>query len=211
MGPSIRQVDHIVYAVPNLEIAMRDFEERTGIKPVFGGQHLNQGTKNALVNIGNQAYLEFIAVDSENKNIKPPRWMGVDFIKTPQITRWSIKTTAIEQDALVLKHYNPALSKIHKGQRKTEQGQLLSWQMTLPLASPKVELIPFSLNWTDSEFHPCDQLPEQGELVGLILHHPAPTKIMDVLNSLDVSQKVYQGEHPKIEIKLHSPKGVITI
>ncbi|MEL6718114.1 MAG: VOC family protein, partial [Bacteroidota bacterium] len=76
----MQQLDHIVYAVPNLEEAINWFEENAGIQPVFGGYHTTQGTKNALLKIGAQCYLELLAVDKENKEIVSPRWMGIDLI-----------------------------------------------------------------------------------------------------------------------------------
>ena len=65
----MRQIDHIVYTVPNLEKAMDWFTEISGIQPAFGGYHTTQGTKNAVVNLGNSCYLELLAADNENKNI----------------------------------------------------------------------------------------------------------------------------------------------
>jgi len=98
-----RKIDHIVFAVPNLEAAMNEFEELTGIRPAFGGYHTTQGTKNAVVNLGNDCYLEILAADNDNTQIAPPRWMGIDLIESPQITRWSLKSKDLQSDSAVLK------------------------------------------------------------------------------------------------------------
>ena len=87
-----RKIDHIVYAVPDLSAACDELEELLGVRPIFGGYHDSQGTKNALLNLGNQCYLELLAVDEANTKIEAPRWMGVDLIQHPRITRWAIKS-----------------------------------------------------------------------------------------------------------------------
>ncbi|MEL6988136.1 MAG: VOC family protein, partial [Bacteroidota bacterium] len=71
-------LDHIVLNVPNLEEAIDDFFKLTGSKASFGGYHKNEGTKNALISLGPKMYLEFLAVDEDNKKIKGNRWMGID-------------------------------------------------------------------------------------------------------------------------------------
>ena len=58
-----RKIDHIVYAVQDLSATMVQFEEKSGIKPIFGGFHKSFGTKNALVALGNGCYLELLAAD----------------------------------------------------------------------------------------------------------------------------------------------------
>ena len=62
-----RSIDHIVYCVQDLDAAMDWFEDQTGVRPEFGGYHTTQGTKNALVGLGEDRYLEFLAVDSKSQ------------------------------------------------------------------------------------------------------------------------------------------------
>ena len=44
-------------------MACKAFYNLTGINPTFGGSHVNRGTKNYLVNIGGNKYLELIGLD----------------------------------------------------------------------------------------------------------------------------------------------------
>ncbi len=62
-------LDHILYAVPDLQKGIDDFEKLTGVRPVYGGKHLNLGTHNALVSLGEEVYFELIAPDPSRKNI----------------------------------------------------------------------------------------------------------------------------------------------
>jgi hypothetical protein len=207
-----RKIDHIVYAVPDLDEAISWFESVSGVRPVFGGYHANHGTKNALVNLGEGCYLEFIAIDEENTKITPPYWMGLSLLGDKgRITRWSLKSNKLEYDSTVLKSYHPAMGFIIHGQRKTTSGKLLSWQMTLPLAEPLVALVPFMTDWQTSDFHPTDQLPEQCHLLALELNHPKPTDIQPTLDNLKLELKVNKSKKQSIRTILDTPKGEIRI
>ena len=206
-----RRIDHIVYAVPNLEEAMQQFEQLTGIAPIFGGYHTTQGTKNALVNLGNSCYLELLAIDKDNTAITPPRWMGIDLTTTAQVTRWSLKTTDSNRDSKIVKEYDTSMGKIQGGQRKMTNGELLVWDMVMPLPAPRVELIPFMTDWQQSTTHPTLQLPPQCELVDLQLIHPMPSTVQPILDKLELKLEVVRGEKPTIRVGIQCAAGRITI
>jgi hypothetical protein len=143
MKKLVREVDHLIYCVPNLEEAIAWFEEQAGVRPVVSGKHPTKGTRNALVNLGNKCYLELLAADYENTSFNGNRWMGVDTIETPTMTRWSLKSEHLQNDSRMLKSYHSAMGVIEGGQRQTSTGEILHWKMSLPLAEPLVEIIPF--------------------------------------------------------------------
>jgi len=205
-----RKIDHIVYAVPDLEVAINEFEKLSGVRPVFGGYHTTKGTKNAIVNLGNDCYLEILAIDEGNVSVTPPRWMGIDFIKTPQLTRWSLKSNQLLQDSEILQKYHTEMGIIQGGQRKTNTGEL-TWEMILPLATPAVELAPFMTDWQHSAVHPTHNLPQECELVDLTFTHPNPAVIQSVFDELDVDIIVQKGEKAMIRANIQSPNGLFYI
>lgn len=206
-----RKTDHIVYAVPDLDAAVEWFEEQTGVRPVFGGYHKTQGTKNAIVNLGNKCYLEILAIDEANTAIGSPRWMGIDMIEKPQITRWSLKSDKLNHDSKILKKYNTKMGNIQGGQRQTSTGNTLTWEMIMPLASPIVELIPFMTDWQHSTVHPTLNIIQKCELIALSCTHPNPSEIQDIFDKLDIDMTVAEGEKAMIHAKIKHPKGVIDI
>lgn len=204
-------IDHLVYAVPDLEQAMDSLEDLLGIRPVFGGYHSTQGTKNALLHLGNECYLEILAIDENNTKIQAPRWMGIDFISNPVMTRWCLKSDDIEKDSLALQKHYPAMGKISEGQRRTSDGQLLNWEMTLPLAKPTIALEPFLINWGKDSIHPTKNLEEKCQLIGLVFTHPKPNDLSWLWQQLNINFKIKKGENVAISAQIASPNGLVLI
>jgi len=206
----MRTIDHLVYCVPNLEKATKELSEKCGIPVVYGGQHLTKGTENTLLNLGNGAYLELLGVDAKNMDIAPLRWMGVDLIDGPTFTRWAIKTTDLDSDTAILKKANPLMGETFTGSRKKTDGSTLRWSMALPLASPKVEVLPFMVDWKDS-VHPTASLQEGCTLVGLELMHPTPELVQPTITELNVDLVVKKGVTPTLKMILDTPNGRIIL
>lgn len=209
---STRQIDHIVYCVPDLEEAIHWFETNTGIRPTIGGRHLDQGTKNALVHMGDKCYLEILAIDKANTKMRKDRWMGVDRITRPRITRWCIQSRNLLADKKIIQQYIKDMGKIDTGKRETQNGSLLSWQMILPLSTPKVEIIPFMINWTDSDGHPTDSLLPGCKLIDIELHlNSEDSNRKQCMDSLFENLNLQHAQNSKISITLSCPKGILKI
>lgn len=209
--PINRPIDHIVYAVSNLEEGMAHFEQLTGVRPVFGGYHTTKGTKNALVRLGGTAYLELLAVDHENTTVSRSRWMGVDLVNEPMLTRWSLKSDNLALDSEVLKKHQADMGVIQGGERKTAVGDWLRWQMILPLAEPLVEVVPFFTDWQNSSVHPAAALDDRCVIIELKLAHPNPAQVQATMDALAAGVVVEKGESPKISLHLQTPRGVVVL
>lgn len=206
-----RRIDHIVYAVPDLSEACAALEKQLGVAPVAGGVHPDQGTHNALLNLGEGTYLEIIA---KQKDIPKPAggtWMGMDLVTFPQLNRWCLKSDQLEVDQQIVRAYHPAHGKIISGNRTTPGGEQLSWRMLLPLPYPTVELMPFAVDWSGSAFHPTDRLPEQVRYYGLEFWHPAPQTMRMAIHGLGINVKVFQGAAPKMRLTIEGPGGKIKL
>ncbi|WP_394749048.1 VOC family protein [Spongiimicrobium salis] len=207
-----RQLDHIVYSVFDLDKAIEDFEALLGVRPIFSGHHSSFGTKNALINLTDGAYLELLAIDTANTAVLPPRWMGIDLLSKPCISRWALKTTAIEKDSRILQRHDEKMGQLVGGSRNTEKGKLLQWDLTLPLAAPEVELVPFSIDWSKSETHPTQELPDMGcKLIKITATHPYPETYTSIFEQLDYHLTIEKAATVQLKMTLESPLGIIEL
>ncbi|WP_255452731.1 VOC family protein [Aquimarina sp. RZ0] len=202
----------MVYAVSDLDSAVQEFEKKLGIQPIFGGYHTTQGTKNSLINLGNECYLELLAVDSRNAKAKPPRWMGVDVLTKDRITRFALKSNRLEADKELLKTYNPQMGIVAKGSRDITGESRLAWELTMPLATPEVDTIPFLIDWSSSQQHPSLYLPDMKcSLIKLYATHPNPEEIKVVYDSLNCQVPIKKHKEISLKMILGTPKGVIEL
>lgn len=206
-----RKIDHIVYSVPDLKEACDHIENTLGIRPQIGGYHKTKGTMNALLNLGNTCYLEILAVDESNSDISGPRWMGVDLIDEPRVTRWSLKSSQLIEDQQHLRQYSELMGQISGGTRQTPAGDTLQWNMILPLASPAIEIIPFMTDWARSSIHPTNRLEQECQLIDIEFRHPLPELIQPVFTNLDIQEEVKKDSEAAISFTVKYAEKSITL
>lgn len=207
-----KNIDHIIYAVQDLNTAILEFEEKLGVRPIFGGYHKSFGTKNALIYLGDSCYLELLAADESNTAIAKPRWMGIDLLQKNQITRWALKSNTLENDSALLKKIDSKMGNIQSGSRNMADGGVLQWDLIMPLPKPQVELVPFMLDWSKSKMHPTNSLPTMDcKLIELYGSHPTPEKFELIFEQLDIDFHIKTSNDIKLTALIKCPKGQIEI
>src|ERR1043165_5781756 len=147
-------IDHILLGIDDLDRGVKQFEETTGVKPVYGGKH-PRGTHNALVSLGDGMYVEIIAVQ---KGATPPD----DFAELAQLhTLTPIGWAVSSQDSAQLRGRLEAAGLIvieaAAGSRTTPAGKTLSWE-TFGLKE-NFEEAPFFIVWSAQTAHPSTTSP----------------------------------------------------
>jgi hypothetical protein len=162
------ELDHVVYAVPDLDSACADFAAATGCAPIPGGAHPGQGTRNALVSFGADCYLEILAPDPAQAHAsKRAAWLRE--LVQPTLFHWALRTGDIQGVAARLGRAGLQATPSISMTREQPDGPALAWSlMGLPGLGGAW---PFFIDWRGCQ-HPARSAPVVGALAGLRVSSP---------------------------------------
>jgi Glyoxalase-like domain len=72
------EFDHIAVVAPDLGTGVARVREVLGFEPLTGGKHPLMGTHNCLLRLGEDVFMEVIAVDPDAPKPSIKRWFGLD-------------------------------------------------------------------------------------------------------------------------------------
>lgn len=199
-------LDHVIWAVPDLQDYVARFEALTSIKPKYGGEHTNGVTANYLVSLGACTYLEIVGP-------KP----GV----TPEMLGDRAKTYAREHVAgfaLGADLGNPpeALSTLtlgprNEGGRNKPDGSALSWvTMGLPDFDFGDDKFQFVIEWT-SEPHPAATAAKGAEIMQLTIANPQVTGLRELVEANRLPIVLQPSGVPNIWLTIRTPRGSVIL
>jgi len=206
----LRQVDHIVYATPDLSIGIKTAEKLFGVRATPGGQHPGLGTRNALIALGPSSYLEIIGPDPDQPKPAGPRRFGIDDLKASRLLTWVAKGKSLEKFAADAVAHGVDLGAVIPGSRKRPDGVVLSWTYTDPQTVLADRLIPYLIDWGSSP-HPSATAAKGVTLVGLRAEHPDAEKVQKMLKQLGLDLPVTRGPKPVLIATFDSPKGRVEL
>jgi hypothetical protein len=208
------ELDHLVVAATTLADGVDWVASLTGVAPVAGGKHARMGTHNALLRLGERAYLEVIAIDPDGRKPSGPRWFDLDDValqaelrEQPRLVHWVARTTDIGRAAAACA---VPLGSIHAMERGDYR-----WRITVPDDGrrPGRGVVPTLIQW-DVPFHPADRLPSSGvSLTQLAATHPDPAPVRDALAGLGLADaiRVTYDREARLVAMLRTPRGSVAL
>jgi hypothetical protein len=203
-------LDHILVGSADLDKGIAFIEERTGVRAAFGGVHPGAGTRNALLSLGKNRYLEIIAPDPQQPATADMR--NLRKLEEPALVGWAQHPGDIEAFAQRLKGEGVEVVGPKPGSRKRPDGHVLNWK-TLALKDDADGLFPFFIEWGAGTIHPSVDAP-QGCSLELF---EAITKEQDLLplrlraGQLNLDLKLSPGRTPHLHAIVAGPKGRLDI
>lgn len=176
------ELDHIMYAVSDLQQGIAEIESLTGVRAEFGGSHPGNGTCNALLSFDNRQYLEIIAPDAgqELKGTLGQELLDHDY---SGIRTWAAATDDYAKITSVMDQFHYQYNIVDMTRTRPD-GLMLAWQIMFVTGHPFGNLMPFFINWLDSP-HPADDTPRGCKLgdyaVQLIDNSDVFKQLMDAL------------------------------
>lgn len=206
------QIDHVIWAVPDLDTGAKLFEEMSGVTPIVGGVHPGRGTRNKLASAGEQTYFEIIAPDPAQMPLDPVNKPVQAFADTiskmaqPEVDMFAYSTTDLEAAAEIGRKLGFKVVGPTPGQRRTPDGVLIKWSHVDFIGHGFGQFVPFALNWLDSP-HPSATSPRGAVIDGITVEHPRANELRKIYHALGVPAKVVQAREPAIIVKMSSNKG----
>ncbi len=202
------KLDHIMYAVSDLQEGIIEIEDLTGVKADFGGAHPGKGTCNALLSLDHQQYLEIIAPDPAQELAGT---LGQELLDHhfSGIRTWAVATTDYGKVTSVLDKFDYQYNIIDMTRTRPD-GVKLAWQILFAAGHPFGHSMPFFINWLESP-HPADDTPKGCHLeayaVQLVENSAAFSRIMEALG---VEVDVIEGPEGMRAV-VESPNGRVML
>lgn len=200
-------IDHVVFATPDLAGAVSQIEGEWGVRATPGGAHVGLGTRNALISLGPTQYLEIIGPDPGQPVPRRPRPFGIDDLQASRIVTWASATKDIDTLATSAREAGHDVGMILDLSRKTPDGTLLSWRLSLDPKAFGDGTVPFIIEWGET-VSPAETSVQGCILRNITLRHPEASDVTRCLNALGLDVRIEEAIVPKITIEVMTPKGV---
>ena len=198
------EIDHILWAVPDLEKGATDAEALLGVKPVYGGFHPGSGTANYLLSLGD-IYFE---IYGPNPDLETPEGNGAIVAAQHAPGLWEFAMRASDLEGLVEAGRSIGLesSGPREGSRATPSGGLLAWRAMSFSGHEFGRLIPFYIDWK-TDVHPADTSPQAGKMTSLIAVHPNAERLREIYEALEIPVAVVRGAEAALVAEFETPNG----
>ena len=157
-------IDHVIYAVDDLDAAGAVMFDREGLASVPGGRHEGWGTANRIVPLG-ESYLELITVVDVDEAEQSEFGQAVRRALTEDhpLVGWVVATDDMDGVAKRLE------LKVEEKSREAADGSTLSWRLAGLERAVKTGALPFFVQW--------DVPPEQHPGAAEVRHEADPRGI----------------------------------
>ncbi|KAG7368932.1 glyoxalase-like protein [Nitzschia inconspicua] len=201
-------LDHIVLAAPDLERAMEQFHDMTGIMPTHVGPLQGLGAKTAHVGLDNNRYIEILAADKED-----PGPLG-DELKR------------LKEDTLIPYHYairSSEVSRLIEGYvydvlgwdpdhiamvQALPDDTVRQWDLLTMYGHDMGGVAPYYVRWANPTQHPTAKIASDATLLSCRVVAPEDHdvhKLITGVGGIDIGK----GD-PMLECMIETPKGTVT-
>ncbi len=185
-------LDHIMLGAADLEAGVADIEKKSGVRAALGGSHPGVGTRNALLSLGTERYLEIIAPDPQQSESRLPRVEELAGLKQPRLIGWAVHTRDIESVVRRLKDAGIPAAGPNEGSRVRPDGKVLHWR-TLVLRDNHAGLLPFFIEWSRDTVHPSVDAPAGCKLTSFEVESEDDGQLRELFQKMGIEATVRRG------------------
>ena len=209
---ALAALDHLLLGTNDLDRGTAWFEQKTGVTAAAGGPHPGRGTRNALVALQGEHYLEIIAPDPPQppENLRMP----LRSLHEPRLITWAAATHDIDGLAARIRATGHPTIGPRDGSRARPDRRVLTWRtlaVDTDLAGAAVDAIPFFIEWADASMHPSGDSPKGCQLTAFEFGHPDAKRLQTTLAALGIDAVVRQAPEVTLIATLTTPKGSVVL
>lgn len=201
------ELDHLLWATPDLERGMTRWAELTGSAAVPGGAHPGQGTCNAIVALQGGCYVEIFAPDPQ-QNLAGT--VGAELAALGGELLWGFccRTPDLGRIAQEARGLGLSVNGPLRGARTRPDGTTLQWSLLHLTGHRYGGLVPFFIDWQGSP-HPSLTGTPQLSLTALTVTHGDP-QLKDIYARLGIPVAVHSGP-AGLHAVLRAPRGDVIL
>lgn len=205
-------IDHIVLAVQDVQAAVEEIADATGVRAELGGRFEGRGVYNHLLALQDGAYLEIIGPDPQQPGHEGPLPFGLHLDGQRRVPHWCAKAGAdIEQRVAAAREAGYDIGEVRPLGRVLADGTRLDWRLSVAGWPPLLDgLVPFLIDWGTAT-HPSTTAVQGCTLIDFHGEHPDPPAVQTALQAAAATLEVRQAETPALSATLEGPKGRITL
>jgi hypothetical protein len=199
------KLDHIMFAAADLNQGISEIADLTGVRAAIGGTHPGNGTRNALLSLGADQYLEIIAPDPEQEL---QGTLGEELIQHggSGVRSWAVASDDLASVAAVGRDQGLGVRPIVDMNRTTPAGVRLDWQICFLFGN---SLLPFFIDWKKSP-HPAQNTPKGCALDSFTVSLPDHVPYRTLMDALGVEVTIVNGAE-LCSARLQTPAGLVAL
>lgn len=198
-----------MWGAPDLEAGIEKAHELFGVIASPGGSHPGLGTRNALLALGSDVYLEIIAPDPDQQ-LANTFGGRLKTMQQCQLITWAVAASPLNVVASSVTASGINATGPIATERTTIDGELLSWELLFISGHSFGNLMPFFIDWHNT-VHPAKVNPPAGEFSNICLSSPRAKDLQSLFEKMDVEVLVKQASTPAISVEIATAKGLVTL
>lgn len=202
-------LDHILWAVPDLDAGSALYEKITGVTPIVGGSHPGFGTRNALSGLSPTTYVEVIAPDPA-QDLAGTMGEGIAALPHPKMLTFALACDDLGAVATSAKAAGITVEDPIAMSRTTPQGVRLDWSIMRIADARWPGRLPFFIDWQGSP-HPAGTTPGGATLESFVALDPDPAALAAVYDAIGCPIPVQAGASTGFVGTFATPKGTVVL
>ncbi|MEQ9270086.1 VOC family protein [Marinobacter salarius] len=202
-------IDHLLIASQSLDAGMNYLESLFGRAPTVGGSHPGQASRNALLSLEDDCYIEVIAPDPAQTPTVFSEYLAT--VEKPSLLWWAARTEDLDQVAEEIQAQGDGGTRAvcSQGSRALADGRgTLRWDVLVARGAPAQNLMPFFIRWSSLAEHPSRGGEPVGRLRTLRLSGPEVDRLSWFRGAcLDP----HVAQNPGLEVEIDTPRGVVSL